>query len=222
LAKAWLPEPGDPSPPVELEALLMTAGTFGTITFDVGYPELRVRFDRVRGEPRNTDLAIGAQALVGPIAISVEAKADESFGRTLGQEVVEAAADWSFEERPGKLERLQGLVRAIIPARSPDQAALGSLRYQLLTATAGAWTFAAQRGAAIAILVVHEFLGPRINAARLRANADDLDAFMDRVTGGAHPSLAHDELVGPLPVPPSDMWVGVTEWYLGKCRRDLP
>ena len=43
-----------------------------------------MRFDGIRGEPRNTDLAIVGTSQSGKVAISIEAKADESFGRHIG------------------------------------------------------------------------------------------------------------------------------------------
>jgi hypothetical protein len=98
---------------------------------------------------------------------------------------------------------------------------VGQLRYQLLTATAGAWAFAEEVGASRAALVIHEFVGPRVNQARLDVNRRDFDRFVDRVTEGADTTLGYFDLVGPLPVPRGEFWPGVDCWYLGKCRTEL-
>ena len=117
LAKAWCRDGSQPCPPPDLLALLATVPSLSQLEFLVGYPELRVRFDNAPGEPRNTDLALLCDSLQGRIAISIEAKATESFGRALGEEIVAAAGQWVFTERGSKLKRLQMLVAALLPAR---------------------------------------------------------------------------------------------------------
>ena len=224
LAKAWCHEGEGPEAPSELLALFAAHPMFHQLVLDgaVAYPERRVRFDLARGEPRNTDLALACESIGGLVAISVEAKADESFGRTVGEEIMSAAAQWAFAEQRGKLERIQGLVEAILPKWRPGRTEIGQLRYQLLTATAGAWAFAKEVGASRAVLVVHEFVGPRTNQGRLGVNRSDLDRFANRVTEGRVQGLGDHGLIGPLPVPRSEFWPGVDEWYLGKCKRTLP
>jgi hypothetical protein len=132
-----------------------------------------------------------------------------------------AAAQCVFEERDGKLERLQGLAALILHRRRPGQARLGEIRYQLLTAIAGAWAFASQSLAPTAVLVVHEFLPTNVDTGRLDENGRDFDRVVDRVTRGEVRNVAPGQLVGPLRVPQAPAWVGVNEWYLGKCRTRL-
>lgn len=191
------------------------------LTFEVGYPEHRVRFDQAAGEPRNSDPDVICSGPTGRVAVSIEGKADESFGRAVGEEIMGAAAQWAFEERDGKLERLQRLAALILPRRRPGQARLGELKYQLLTAIAGAWAFASQSQAGTAMLVVHEFLTANVDAERLEENGRDLDRLVDRITSGEVRNIAHGHILGPLPVPAAPAWVGVHEWYLGKCRTHL-
>jgi hypothetical protein len=221
LAKAWCRETGGPEPPAELLRLLSNTPALAHLEFRVGYPEHRVRFDAIRGEPRNTDLAVLCDGPVGTVAISIEAKADETFGRTVGEEIVNAAAQWAFEERIGKLDRLRGLVMAILPRHQIGEAVVGQLRYQLLTAIAGAWAFASQHDASVAVLVVHEFLTPKLDARRVNENRLDLAKLVTRLTFGQHAALAAGTLVGPMPVPEAPSWLGVTKWYLGKCQTTL-
>ena len=121
LAKAWCRPDMPPCPPSDLLALLATVPQLSRLEFLVGYPERRVRFDNVPGEPRNTDLALVCEGPVGRAAISIEAKADESFGGALGDEIVVAASQWAFSERAGKLKRLQFLVETLLPRRQEGQ-----------------------------------------------------------------------------------------------------
>jgi len=221
LAKAWCPEAGTPRPPADLLRLLSSAPALAHLEFRVGYPEHRVRFDAVRGEPRNTDLAVVCVGPVGRVAISIEAKADETFGRTVGEEIVNAAAQWAFEERIGKLDRLRGLAKAILPRHQTGEAVVGQLRYQLLTAIAGAWAFAAQHDARVAVLVVHEFLTAELDASRIDENRLDLAKLVTRLTFGQQAELAPGTFAGPMPVPEAPSWTGVTQWYLGKCQTTL-
>lgn len=221
LAKAWCGDGDGPAPPGDLLRLLATRPALANLDFEVGYPEHRIRFDDVAGEPRNADLAVACQGPLGRVALSIEAKADEAFGRSVGEEIVNAAAQWAFEERDGKLERLRLLASAVLPRYQAGHAKVGQLRYQLLTATAGAWAFAAEQGAGVAVLVIHEFLSPRLNAVRLSENHQDLSRLVVRLSGGRITSLEAGTLLGPMPVPASPLWPGVGEWYLGKCQTNI-
>lgn len=218
LAKAWCPAGHPAEPPAELVDLLATVPALADLTFDRGFPEHRVRFDRARGEPRNTDLAVACSGLLGPVGLSIEAKADESFGSTIGHEIVNAASQWAFDERVNKLDRIRLLVDSILPRQLPGQSPIGELRYQVLTAIAGAWAFAQEVEAPTAVLVVHEFVSQAANPGLLERNARDLDRMLERVTTSATSRIAPGHVVGPLPVPGGEAWQGVTQWYLGKCR----
>lgn len=46
-------------------------------------PECRIRFDSLEGEPRNADLAFVGHTPAGVVAVTIEAKADETFGETV-------------------------------------------------------------------------------------------------------------------------------------------
>lgn len=218
-AKAWCMNGQEPAPPRELVDLLETVQQFENIEFDVGYPEHRVSFDMIRGEPRNTDLAVKCLGQLGPVGLSIEAKADESFSRTVGEEIASAAMQWAADERTGKIDRIRQLTEAVLPRHRPGQAPLAEIRYQLLTAIAGTWAFAAQVGASTAVLVIHEFIGATAIPGRIEQNERDLDRVVRRITRDAVHHVAMGTMIGPLPVPASEDWQGVTEWYLGKCRR---
>ncbi len=48
-------------------------------------PEARLRFDTFAGEPRNSDPLVVARDAHSPYIIAIEAKADETFGETVGK-----------------------------------------------------------------------------------------------------------------------------------------
>jgi hypothetical protein len=218
LAKAWCRDGVRAEPPRDLLSLLATEPRLSRLEFVVGYPERRVRFDDAPGEPRNTDLALVCEGPEGRVAISIEAKATESFGGALGAEIIAAASQWAFSERQTKLKRVQGLVAALLRRRQDGQAPLSELRYQLLTAIAGTWAFAAEQHAPVAVFVVHEFLPAGPDLPGVLENERDLNQVLARITRNRVTALKPGDLAGPLDVPISEWWVGVNEWYVGKCR----
>jgi len=218
LAKAWCRNGMPPSPPPDLLALLATVPRLSRLEFLAGYPERRVRFDSAPGEPRNTDMALLCDGPSGRVAISIEAKAEESFGRALGDEIVVAASQWAFSERSTKLKRLQLLVTTLLPPRRDGQTRLNELRYQLLTAIAGTFAFAAESDAPTAVFVVHEFLPTGPESAAVRENGRDLDQALARITANQVMPLRPGDLLGPFTVPSNRAWPEVLDWYVGKCR----
>lgn len=213
-ACAWCGD-GAPAVPEEIRALLDSHPDTQGTTLDTVLPEHEVRFDKLRGEPRNTDVAALGNAPVGRIAISIEAKADEPFGEYLGDILADAADRVAHGDRTGVATRIQGLLQ-LLPSRPPRAPKAGGLRYQLLTALAGAIAFAQTKGAA-AILVVHEFATSQTRRELRDANALDLNLFVSRLTSGAHAGLADGQLIGPFLL--KDTAVPL---YLGKAVRWFP
>ena len=168
LAKAWFPAPVIPA---ELSALLESSPVeLGKINLCEGEPEVVVHFDPFRG-PRNCDLLVHGSCQRGKIAISVEAKADEVFGLTVG-----SAFDDGEQTKGSNIPcRIRRLTLAVLgkPVESCRE-----LRYQLLYGTAAALSAAAKHDAAIAIFVVHEFVTECTEDAQLEQNAADLDKFV--------------------------------------------
>jgi hypothetical protein len=80
LAKAWCRVPGQPSPPADFAALVAALPGIPGIQVETEFPEHRVRFDGLPGEPRNADLALTCHSPQGGVAISVEGKSREPFG----------------------------------------------------------------------------------------------------------------------------------------------
>src|SRR5690606_10491340 len=122
-----------------------------------GTPELRVPFDTYRGEPRNTDLALTYRAGDPPerlVAVSVEAKADEALGQRFGSVIRAAERRRERGERSNGDRRARELADALMGSGAGEDAAVESLRYQMLTASAGALAYAKAVSAAVAVLVI--------------------------------------------------------------------
>lgn len=184
-----------------------------------GVPEARIHFDQRGGEPRNADLALRGEGPHGPFAITVEAKADESFGQ-LVSEVLADAIDRGLESNSGAVPRVQSLVASLLPPRGLEKRsrpALRNLRYQLLTAVAGTLAYAREIGAARALLVIHEFVTDRTTDAKHAANSRDLDGFVKRLSAGEIDRVEGGQVAGPLlRVTGEPLFKSPADLYLGK------
>jgi len=107
-------------------------------------PEFKVPLP---GGPRasQSDIFVLAKSSVGPVAIMVEGKVNESFGPTLDE--------WHSEPSPGKNERLSYLLDKLGLRAKPE----GTTRYQLIHRAASAVITGEQFRAAAAVLLVHSF-----------------------------------------------------------------
>lgn len=214
LAEAWFPSPGEPSMPSELAALMNSAPDVGLVTLQEAEPECSVRFDDLRGEPRNCDLAVIGKAALGLVAVSIEAKADESFGKTVVKELKAA------EGRVSDLaERIRRLSRALFGL--PDSHSILGLHYQLIHGTAAALSFAQQRRADCAVFAVHEFVTNLTEDSKHKANAQALDKFVEFLTIGDIRSVPEGRLLGPFKVPGNKHIPGEMPLYVGKAMRNV-
>lgn len=219
-AEAWCGT-GLPAVPDEILRLLESHPHTHLSTIEEATPEHRVRFDRLRGEPRNTDMVAQAKGPAGIIAISIEAKADEHFDRTVA-EVLAEAVDWrAHGKRTGLPKRVEQLAAAVLPIPGTGRPSLGNLRYQLLTATAGALAYADLIGASKAVLIIHEFITPKTNDQLHAGNAADLDLFVERLSGGSVKNVVPESLAGPFVVPGKPLFEQPTTLYIGKAVRPL-
>jgi len=184
-------------------------------------PEYKVRFDNLSGEPRNADLVALGRAAGTSVALSLEAKADESFGEFVSKLLLKAACKIAQEIPTGAIQRVQGLASALLPPRQGGNPPLGELRYQLLTATAGALAFAKQASAQVAVLVIHEFRSDCLSARKLADNQRDLNQFVGRLSGGKWNKVGLGKLVGPIQVRGNSWIPSDVPLYVGKVYRDL-
>jgi hypothetical protein len=220
-ARAWCAGAEGLAVPTELTALLAShPDTSGAVISSVT-PEHQIRFDQLRGEPRNADVVALADHPSGLIAISIEAKADEPFDLQVHDVLLGFIKKISRDQRTNGVARVQQLASSLLPDPMPGTSPLGDLRYQLLTGVAGALAFAATSNASRAVFVVHEFVTNRTDDVRHRANADDLNAFVARLTAGTVSTLSPGELMGPYQIPGSPLFDGAPALYLGKAVRNL-
>jgi hypothetical protein len=127
------------------------------------------------------DLALRADRNGCGVTICIEAKADESFGGTLAEELQKA------RRRPATKfpERLDWLSRSLlgVSAFSDDKLnvlsdVVSGLPYQLFSAIGGTLLEAQLQHAMMAVFVVHEFRTTATVDAKLEANAGALNRFL--------------------------------------------
>ena len=114
VARAWLAG-GDEMPP-EVSAVIVNHSQFGAVREWQAEPEAKLRFVDFPGEPRNSDLAVLVRDDTGHYLIAVEAKADESYGKTVAQTIAAAKARLAVNSRSNGLNRLQQLQEALFGA----------------------------------------------------------------------------------------------------------
>lgn len=215
LAKAWFAT-GVACVPDPLRALMDSHPDFTALTWEHGEPEAKIRFDRIKGEPRNTDLMIRAKDDGGTIAISIEAKTDEPFGSLVGDAMADALDRHTANPRSKALDRIERLVESLLPAKAPALPNLRSLRYQLLTATAGALAWAERCGSDRAVLVVHEFRSDLASHASQASNHADFDRFIRRIAGSnMQDNLKLGRLAGPISVRGDPLFAQPAKLYFG-------
>ena len=218
LAHAWCGR-GAPAVPPELTALFESRAETRGLLIDEVLPEHRVSFDAHGGEPRNADLAMVGHTSESKVAVTIEAKADEPFGATVGQTVADALERAIENPRSRGVRRLEDLVRALLPPRSKGRPHVCDLRYQLLTAVAGTLAYAATENATLAVLIVHEFLTDKTSDTRHGDNAADYERFLHRFAGNPVSSEVAHSLVGPFAVPDTSPFRG-TPLLIGKIVSD--
>jgi hypothetical protein len=191
------------------------------MSVDVAYPEHRIRFDKRSGEPRNADLAFVGESAGRKVAVTVEAKADETFGASVARTICDALERSLTNPRSGGVARVESLVRAVLQPKDDDQPQLGLLRYQLLTAAAGSLAWAQQLHAEIAVLVVHEFVTDKTHASKHVSNDVDFRSFVARVAGSrGTPPSDHSALLGPFVVPGAPLFENPVPLLIGKITTD--
>jgi Domain of unknown function (DUF6946) len=173
-ANAWLEVDGLPA---ELAELLNSRGPTCGFQPHVAIPELVTRLDDLGGEHRNHDLIAVGEAEGGVTLLAIEAKADESYGNNTVESYLALCARRADEysakveaarttggpmpRRSNARARIEQLCTAVFsPAPDGQEVAERALpvRYQLLTAVAGALIEARNRDCRQAVAVVHEFL----------------------------------------------------------------
>jgi hypothetical protein len=218
-ARAWLA--AGPALPRDIHALVESHQDFGFPTSWHAEPDVQLKFDAFPDEPHHTDLFILVKDRHGPYVVAVEAMTDETFGKTIAQERTAAVRRKRLSGRSNGERRIEQLESAIFAARPDELALLGSLRFQLLTAAAGALRAAIDGHCDRAVLLVQEFVTAETKDAKRATNAADLDAFVVRLTSGTISKIAPPHLYGPIRVPGTPLFDRVPQLYMGKVTRDI-
>jgi hypothetical protein len=220
-ARAWCEGDQGPCVPQEITDLLNSQDDTRDAEILTGTPEHKVPFDKLRGEPRNSDLVLYGRNRLRSLAISIEAKADEPFDGTVKQKLAAAKTRVARGMRSNVSTRIEQLERSLLPPHTNELPRLHDLRYQLLTAAAGALAYAVSSGAGCAVLIIHEFVTNLTTDDNHKRNDQDLNAFIERLTNGAHRELVEGHLIGPLVVPGEPLFPSPVPFYIGKAKRGL-
>ncbi len=194
-AREWL-DVTSPALPPGLQDLLKSNAAFGDVHSWNAEPEVQIRIDDFRGEPRNCDVLVRGTDTFGDFVIAVEAKADEPFGEKVGDAFAAALERLVANPSSKGVERIASIAHALFGARIGGAPKIADLRYQLLTATAGA--LAASAGGGRTVMLVQEFITGKTHPDKHAENANDLDAFVNRLTRGAVPKCEPGKLYGPI------------------------
>lgn len=217
-AIAWL-EGGGALLPTEVSAVLEAHPDFGPTVSWHAEPEAKLHFDDFLGEPRNSDLAVYAEDRHGPYLVAVEAKADEPFGETFADTLAAAVERYVSNQRSKGVARALQLASALFGPHQSGEAKIGTLRYQLMTAVAGALCEAERHGFARTIMLVHEFVTDKTKDVRHARNAVDLASFVTRLSRRPSLRVENGKLLGPFLVPGEPLVSSPISLYVGKVSR---
>jgi hypothetical protein len=216
LAYAWCGSGAVAMPP-ELRALLESHEKTRNLDVECVFPEHRIAFDSLPGEPRNADLAFTGVGVPGKIAVTMEAKADETFDGTVAETLEDALERLLKNPRSQGVRRVADLVRALFAPRARGQTTrILDLRYQLLTATAGTLAYARMHEASLAVLIVHEFVTARTRDELHEGNAADYRAFLQRLSADRALAIEQGGLLGPFAVPGVPLFEAAPPLLVGK------
>lgn len=215
VARAWLAS--SPQMPAEVVDILAPDPHFGPVLSWDCEPEAKLRFDDFGGEPRNTDLCVAATDAHGPYVLAVEAKADEPYGETVADTFAAALERCINNPRSNGVARIAALARMLFAPGGDSGSAAAALRYQLLTACAGAVAEAERRQTCRAIMLVQEFVTSRTKDDNHVRNAEDLRLFLCRLNGRRIERVEDGRLYGPFS-PPGGPGIDL---FVGKVKRNL-
>jgi len=162
-------------------------------------PEFVTKFDSYTGNGRNHDLLIIAENQAKEkTVIAIESKVDESFDKNIIQYHKDIEKKKAKGENTNADKRVNELLNAILPDK--ENAVTDLIRYQLLTATAGALAEAKKQNAKTAIFLVQTYVTTESNKDKLEQNQKDLNYFINILTDGKNPAINDGDLVGPINV----------------------
>lgn len=220
VARAWL-EGGGIRLPKEVADVLGNHRDFGEVMRWSAEPEAKLKFDNFRGEPRNTDLVVYAKDRFGDYILAIEAKADEPFADLVAKTLADALERKLLNQRSNGLIRAEQLVAAILGPRRLAEPNIGELRYQLLTACAGALCEAERKSCSRAVMLVQEFVTDETEDKKHMQNAHDLECFVRRLAHDQKLCLESGSMYGPFIVPGHPIINTAIKLYVGKVSRNI-
>ena len=211
LAKAWL-RTGKPMMPHELKMILQSHPLTKNFSPEFAIPEHVTRLDKFSGEHRNHDLIIFGFSGDLKVLISIEAKADESFGKLISEV-------GSINPKSNIPQRLKLLSNSIFGHESDNE--VGNARYQLLTGVAGTLIEAKNRGAAMAVFIVHEFISKIVDNKKIERNSKDFSYFVRTLTEKSDFIMQLNKLVEIDGIPGGEFVPGDFRLLIGKIQTKL-
>lgn len=182
-------------------------------------PEYETKFDSYRNG-RNHDLLILAKNKESDtVVISIESKADESFGDTVAKTKI--AAQIAKDKNPNSkaLERILELQIALFGKEDNNQQ---DLRYQQLTAVAGTIAEAKLQKAKSAFFLIQTFISDEIDKKKHNQNKDDLDKFLTIFSKSRKTIVINNELLGPFRIPTNNKYLSDTiDLWIGKYDLEI-
>ncbi len=221
LARTWLGSRAS-AMPTEVGLALASHKDFSEVEAWNAEPEVRLPFDSFGGEPRNSDLIIQASDSNDRFLIAIEGKGHEPFGLTVADALAAAVERKLVNARSNGVARIEELAANLLGPRLEHEPALKKLRYQLLTACAGALCEAERLGVQRVILLIHEFFTSKTDDRLHAKNSRDLNLFAKRLSHEHIDAIAKNRVYGPFQVPwKSRPTLGAVRLYLGKAIRDI-
>ena len=209
LAKAWFPRKGECICPAELANMFEKSGIFNELSLLECEPEVNISFDEYSG-PRRSDLILTAHCNKGIISVSIEAKADESFGKTV-KKTLESARSITHSKISVRLDLLSKALFSNCVAET-----IMELRYQLIYALGAALSLADMSKAVASVFIIHEFHSAQTERKKLERNAADMDKFIAAISSNKIIRWLPDNLYGPFYMPGNTNIPSKMPCYLGR------
>ena len=193
LAKDWIKDRGN-----SIIKKINSSAEFANIKFIKASPEYESRFDNYRGKGRQHDLLVLGKDKKGLILISIEAKADEEFGKVIKDYYIKKIVDRINGINTKAPERIEGLIYNIFG--TSNKAAVFNLRYQLLHAIAGILAEAKRLEINRAVFVINTYRSndqKLFNIEKHKNNMKDLNNFIKCLSNGKIHKTENNRIVGP-------------------------
>jgi hypothetical protein len=180
MAKFWL------DPERQSTFLAFMREKENNIVFEYAIPELANKFDDYKS-PRKADLCLFGNQVDERIFISIEGKADESFGTYIKN------IKTSDKSKSKQSARIIALCK-----RFGSDANFFNLRYQLTYWLAGSIEEAIRNDMKTVYLIVQTFESDATNETKIKKNEKDLNDFINFISKSNFDKVERNEIIGPI------------------------